>query len=61
MIGSRYGQGTGFVFLDDVHCVGNETSIADCAHRGWGVHNCQHSDDVSVSCRSSPVQYGNLN
>ena len=59
MIGNTYGPGTGRIVLDDVHCVGNETSIADCAHGGAGVHNCQHSEDVSVSCSSSPVQFGN--
>ena len=47
--------------MDDVHCVGTETSIAACTHRGWGVHNCDHSEDVSVSCGTSPVQYGNSN
>jgi len=59
VIGNRYGPGTGPILLDDVNCVGNETSIAYCRHGGWGVHNCDHSKDVSVSCGSSPVQYGN--
>jgi len=59
VIGNRYGSGTGYILLDNVNCVGNETSIADCPHRGWGVHSCYHSEDVSVSCGTSPVQYGN--
>ena len=46
--------------MDDVHCVGNEASIADCGHGGWGVHNCDHSRDVSVLCGTSPVEYGNF-
>jgi len=61
VIGNRYGPGTGVILLDDVHCVGNETSIADCPHRGWGVSNCDRSEDVSVSCGISPVHYGNIN
>ena len=61
MIGNRYGPGSGLILLDDVKCVGNETSIADCTHRGWAVNNCYHSEDVSVSCGTSPVHYGNVN
>ena len=58
VIGSRYGPGTGFVLLDNVQCIGNETSIADCAHRGWAIHDCDHAKDVSVACGTSPVQRG---
>ena len=51
MIGNRYGPGTGIIWLDNVHCVGNETSIADCNHAGWRLdHLCNHIEDVSVSC-----------
>ena len=63
VIGNRYGPGTGPILLDNMACVGNETSIADCrqfvSSAGWYDHNCDHSEDVSVSCGSSPVQYGN--
>ena len=60
--GSRDWQpSNGTIWLDDVRCVGHETSIADCTHAGWGIHNCVHSEDVSVSCGTSPVRYGNFN
>jgi len=46
----RYGAGSGQIWLDDVQCNGTETDIADCQHNDWGSHNCDHNEDVSVSC-----------
>ena len=60
VIGNRYGPGTGLIVMDNVRCVGNETSITDCPHTGYLTHNCDHSEDVSVSCGTSPVHYGNF-
>jgi len=49
-IGNRYGAGSGRIWLDDVQCRGTETNIGDCRHRDWGIHDCGHGEDVSVSC-----------
>ena len=49
-VGNTYGPGRGRIWLDDVVCNGNESNIDFCDHSSWGVHNCSHSQDVSVSC-----------
>jgi len=61
VIGNTYGPGTGPILLDNMACVGNESSLINCHHfhsGGWNVHNCDHSEDVAISCGMSPVQYG---
>ncbi len=46
-----FGEGSGLILLDDVDCVGNETSIFDCSHAGIESSDCFHNEDVSVLCQ----------
>uniref|UniRef100_A0A672HDA3 SRCR domain-containing protein n=1 Tax=Salarias fasciatus TaxID=181472 RepID=A0A672HDA3_SALFA len=48
--GAAFGAGRGPIWLDNVSCFGNESSISDCRHSGFGVHNCGHHEDASVIC-----------
>uniref|UniRef100_A0A8D2IUV8 Soluble scavenger receptor cysteine-rich domain-containing protein SSC5D n=1 Tax=Varanus komodoensis TaxID=61221 RepID=A0A8D2IUV8_VARKO len=43
---ARYGQGAGYIFLDNLKCKGNEPSLLRCSHIRWNVHNCDHSEDA---------------
>ncbi|XP_061168027.1 uncharacterized protein LOC133176972 [Saccostrea echinata] len=45
-----FGPGSGITLLDDVKCQGTEKSISQCRHNGWGINNCEHSEDVGVIC-----------
>uniref|UniRef100_A0A8C2X8K0 SRCR domain-containing protein n=1 Tax=Cyclopterus lumpus TaxID=8103 RepID=A0A8C2X8K0_CYCLU len=42
--------GSGRIWLDELQCLGTESDIFSCRHRGVGVNNCQHNEDAGLHC-----------
>lgn len=47
---AHFGEGSGQIWMDNVDCGGSETSLTKCFFRGFGNHNCHHTEDVGVIC-----------
>ncbi|CAI5671648.1 unnamed protein product, partial [Oreochromis niloticus] len=45
-----FGAGTGQIWLDNVTCSGNESSLTECQHNGFGSNRCEHSQNAAVIC-----------
>ncbi|XP_019859007.1 PREDICTED: deleted in malignant brain tumors 1 protein-like [Amphimedon queenslandica] len=45
-----FGQGTGLIVMDDVHCNGAESYLTNCTHTNTMYHNCYHFEDAGVRC-----------
>ena len=40
--------------LDNLDCLGDEASLADCRRNAWGFHDCSHSQDMALRCWHLP-------
>ncbi|KAL5021757.1 hypothetical protein ScPMuIL_000912 [Solemya velum] len=47
---TRFGEGNGKIWLDEIVCDGSEQRIEDCKHGRWGVQHCGHGQDVGLAC-----------
>ncbi|XP_063157062.1 deleted in malignant brain tumors 1 protein-like [Candoia aspera] len=47
---SHFGRGVGRIWMDDVQCVGTESSLNQCPSRPWGENDCHHGEDAGVVC-----------
>ena len=56
---TRFGQGTGPIYLDNVECRGDESRLMDCPRTGWartiGEHSCLHLKDAGAICSAPGV------
>lgn len=48
---SIFGSGTGPIQLDGFTCSGTEGRLVECSNIRVGVNDCQHSEDVGVTCQ----------
>lgn len=40
----------GTIWMSDVQCISNETSLSQCAHSGWDRNSCRESQAAGVTC-----------
>uniref|UniRef100_A0A8D0KZ67 SRCR domain-containing protein n=1 Tax=Strix occidentalis caurina TaxID=311401 RepID=A0A8D0KZ67_STROC len=47
---AHFGAGSGPIWIDVLHCHGNESALSDCVHSRWDQQNCNHGEDAGVTC-----------
>ncbi|XP_027627009.1 scavenger receptor cysteine-rich domain-containing protein SCART1 [Tupaia chinensis] len=57
--GVHFGQGSGLVWTDVFHCIGNESLLFHCP-RGLG-HQCGHSQDAGLTCSGEVLRFRLVN
>ena len=47
---SHFGDPPDPIFLDNLACIGTESSLMTCPRSDLGLHRCDHAQDVGVEC-----------
>ena len=50
-----YGEGSGPIWRKELNCTGDELTVEDCSHNGWGIESCSHGEDAGVKCINGNV------
>ena len=45
-----FGDPNAPIWLDEVKCTGEERRLEDCEHNAFGDTDCNHGEDIGVSC-----------
>ena len=46
----HFGRGSGYTWLTNVNCKGEEDTLGSCGNVIWGTTNCGHEKDAGVIC-----------
>ena len=56
VIGGRFGEGMGRIWLDNVQCTGTERELTSCISNSSGVNDCTHAQDAGVKCEAGKIR-----
>ena len=52
-VSAYFGAGSGSIVMDNVFCVGYESSLFSCTYSS--THDCSHNEDAGVRCSNSTI------
>lgn len=48
---THFGQGSGYIVLDGVNCIGTEDRLINCSASASVYYGCNHNTDAGVKCQ----------